>query len=153
MVALEPAWIGVIGTGIGAFASGIPAFATALVQSLSAKAQRKQDAAQAQAQLDAEAVEAKAQRDAERNHEESQRRRALIALWRAGIATLGDAGLYAKALQTPWYETLRPYLTSDVVAKLEGQRTVLVMPDTPRGGKNLFTGEVDRIEREWGLRP
>ena len=41
MVALEPAWIGVIGTGIGALANGIPALATAVVQGFSAKGQRE----------------------------------------------------------------------------------------------------------------
>jgi hypothetical protein len=149
MVALEPAWIGVIGAGIGALASGIPALATAAVQSFSARGQRKHDAAQAQAKHEAEAAEAKAQRD----YDEARSRRVTILGWRAGIASIPVDAPHTYALNTSWYEDLRRYLGEDVLACLEKPRTVIVPPDSGRGMKDLFTGEVDRIEREWGLRP
>jgi hypothetical protein len=148
-VALEPAWIGVIGAGIGAFASGIPAFGTAVVQSVSARGQRNHEAAQAKAKHDAEAAEAKAQRD----HEETLRRRATIADWRAGIASMNIGAPHTEYTRTPWYETLRPYLSEAGRNQLERPRTIIVVPDTGRGLKDMFTREVDRIEREWGLRP
>ena len=148
-MALEPAWIGVIGTGIGAFAGGLPAFGTAVVQSVSARSQRKIDAEVAKAKLYAEAAEAKAQRD----HEEALRRRATIADWRAGIASMNVGAPHTEYTRTTWYETLRPYLLESERKQLESPRTVIVLPETGRGLKDRFTGAVDRIEREWGLRP
>lgn len=81
-----------------------------------------------------------------------QRQYALLDSWRSGIASLGNASYHA-AFHTPWYETLRPHLAADVVARLERPNTVIVNPGSARFSKNLFTGEVDRIEREWNLRP
>jgi hypothetical protein len=81
-----------------------------------------------------------------------QRQYALLDSWRSGIASQGNAG-HTSALQTPWYETLRPHLAADVLARLEQPNTIIVSLGSPRGTKGLFTGEVDRIEREWKLRP
>jgi hypothetical protein len=80
-----------------------------------------------------------------------ERRYALLDSWRNGIAEIGaDFGL--NPLSAPWYETLRPYLAKDVLAQLERPRTYII-PSPKRGIKDVFTPEVDRIEREWGLRP
>jgi hypothetical protein len=151
-MALEPAWIGVIGAGIGALGAGIPALATAVVQSVSARGQRKHDAEQAKAKRDADAAEAKAQRDAEAAEAKAQRDRATIADWRTGIASMPVEAPHTEYTRTSWYETLRPYLSQDGRNQLERPRTVIVRPDTGRGLKDMFTREVDRIEREWGLR-
>jgi hypothetical protein len=79
-----------------------------------------------------------------------QRRYDLLDSWRAGISRLeGDAH---EALDTPWCESLRPYLADDVRRRLERPRTIHISPDSGRGAKDFFSGEVDLIEREWGLR-
>jgi hypothetical protein len=88
----------------------------------------------------------------EKRRMDRERRYALLDSWRAGIAREGSA-VHTAALHTSWYETLRPYLASGVVERLEAPRTVIVSPDSPRGTMGIFTSEVDRIEREWGLRP
>jgi hypothetical protein len=81
-----------------------------------------------------------------------QRRYDLLDTWRKGIASIGaEFGL--NPVGSPWYETLGPYLAKDVLARLERPNTVIVSPGSARGNKDLFTGEVDRIEREWKLRP
>ena len=80
-----------------------------------------------------------------------QRRYALLDSWRDGIAEIGaEFGL--NPLNAPWYETLRPYLAEDVLRQLEKPRASIVPSESGRGIKDLFTREVDRIEREWGLR-
>lgn len=151
-MALDPAWIGVIGTGIGALASGIPAFATAAVQSVSARSQRKHDAAQAEAKREADAAEAKAQRDHDEAMRQRQRRYASLDSWRAGIAGMWADEPHTDVLGSDWYETLRPYLSKDALTRLEQPRVAIVNADTGSGAKDLFTGEVDRVEHEWGLR-
>ena len=151
-MALEPAWIGVIGTGIGALLAGITAFGTAVVQSYNARGQREHDAAQAKANRDAEAAEANAQRAHEEGLRQRERQYDLLDSWRAGIAAL-ESDDHTEVLRTPWYETLRPHLAEEVLRQLEKPRTSIVPPDSARGIKDLFTGEVDRIERDWGLRP
>jgi hypothetical protein len=140
-MALEPAWIGVIGTGIGALVTGIPAFGSAVVQSVSARGQRKHEVQQAQAKREADAADAKRQRHCE-----------LLDSWRDGIASLGNAS-YQAAFDTSWYETLRTRLPADVLARLEQPNTIIVSPGSARFSKEMFAREVDRIERGWGLRP
>jgi hypothetical protein len=80
-----------------------------------------------------------------------QRRYALLESWRTGISEIG-AEFGVNALNTPWYEKLRPYLAEDVLRQLEKPRTYVVPSESGREVKNVFTREVDRIEREWGLR-
>jgi hypothetical protein len=81
-----------------------------------------------------------------------QRRYDLLDTWREGIASIGaEFGL--NPIGSPWYETLRPYLSDDTRQKLEHQRTFHVPSESARGTRDTFTVEVDRIEREWGLRP
>ena len=156
---MEPAWIGVIGTGIGALAGGIPALGTAIVQSLSARAQRKHDAAEAAAKREADAAEAKARRD----HEETvrrqqiatdmfQHRRATIADWREQLRVARNAYQYweenrgrpePNIVGDEWFEELRAYLSPDsaYVARQEvncDMRTVTAL-----------SIEIGRIEQEW----
>lgn len=149
-MALEPAWIGVIGTGIGALLGGTPALAAAFVQGSNAREQRTHEAEQARAKREADAGEAEAQRQHDEAAEQRRLRRELIESWRAGISDLeGPAG---GALDTLWYETLRPHLAADVRDGLERPRTFHIPSDTRRAGRDAFTREVDRIEREWRLR-
>jgi hypothetical protein len=97
------------------------------------------------------AVTAWAQWGIEKRRLKLQRRYQLLDSWRTGIAESG--GEYSgNPLNTPWYETLRPYLRKDFVAEVERPR-YWIIPSESRGVKNVFTDEVDRIEREWGLRP
>ena len=81
-----------------------------------------------------------------------QRKYSLLDSWRTGIASM-ETEDHTEFLATPWYETLRPYLSASEREALEAPRTFYIPADTGRGVKDLFTGEVDRIEREWGLRP
>lgn len=82
-----------------------------------------------------------------------QRRYGLLDRWRQGIASAEDADDHTTFLTTEWYETLRPHLSSEARKQLEAERTWILPSDSGRGVRNSFTGEVDRIEREWGLRP
>jgi hypothetical protein len=87
----------------------------------------------------------------EKRRSDRQHRRDLVKSWREGLTY--DGHNYAVALNSNWYETLRPNLKAGVIEHLESQRTSIVPPDNYRHFKDVFTGEVDRIEREWGLRP
>jgi hypothetical protein len=98
------------------------------------------------------AVTAWAQWGIEKRRMKRQRQYNLLDSWRTGVADLWSDD-HTKALGMPWYETLRPYLSDDVRSRLEKPRTLLVTPGSGRGIKDLFTGEVDRIELEWGIRP
>jgi hypothetical protein len=79
-----------------------------------------------------------------------KRRYDLLDSWRAGIASW-DGRDHTEAVGTSRYETLRPHLKNDVRGQVERQRTVIIAPESGRKLKDLFTGEVDRIEHEWGL--
>jgi hypothetical protein len=82
----------------------------------------------------------------EKRRTDRERQHALLDSWRAGIARLEDGA--ENALDTPWYETLRPHLSEDALRQLESPRNFVVPSDSGRGARNLFSGEVDRIERE-----
>ena len=81
-----------------------------------------------------------------------QRQYALLDWWRAGIAAI-QTDDHTEILRSQWYEALRPYLSEASRKQIERPRTDIVPAEHGRGLKGLFTGEVDRIEREWGLRP
>jgi hypothetical protein len=68
------------------------------------------------------------------------------------MATSDD---HTEVLRSAWYETLRPYLPQSKRELLETPNTTFVSGDSGmgRGIRGLFTSEVDRIEREWNLRP
>jgi len=100
----------------------------------------------------------------EKRREDRKHKRDLIMSWRTGIASIDDEGSDVDGLprgylmqhtsryfRTPWYETLRPYLSEFHRVNFEKNNTS-VAGGTPRSLKNLIAGEVDRIEREWGLR-
>jgi hypothetical protein len=88
---------------------------------------------------------------AEKQRLERQRKIDLLDSWRAGIAAMPIDESQTEVLITPWYETLRPYMSEDARTRLEKPRTFIV-PHDSRGVRDSFTSEVDRIEREWGLR-
>ena len=76
----------------------------------------------------------------------------LLDSWRAGIATFDDDQTIA--LSTPWYDTLRQYLSADARTHFEKPRTTFVSLKSARPPRrNLLSSEVDRIERGWGLAP
>jgi hypothetical protein len=89
----------------------------------------------------------------EKRREDRRRRYDLLDSWRTGIASMPVEASHDEYIRRDWYETLRPHLGKDVLGWLEKPRTLIVRPETGRGLKDLFTGEVDRIESEWGLRP
>jgi hypothetical protein len=96
---------------------------------------------------------------------EKQRRRldkryALLDKWRDGIASIPDdqdadgiGDFSISFLRSSWYETLRPHLSKEFLSRYEQGRMTVVDGGTGRAMKNPFANEVDRIEREWGLRP
>lgn len=90
----------------------------------------------------------------EKRRIDRQRRYDLLDSWRTGIAEVPVQASHDEYLRRGWYKTLRPHLARDVLDRLETPNTaIVVVPGTGRGLRNLFTGEVDRIEHEWGLRP
>jgi hypothetical protein len=101
----------------------------------------------------------------EKQRGDRKHKRDLIASWRAGIASIDDEGSdvdgfpsgylaqhTSRYFRTPWYETLRPYLPEAFRANTERSNTGPA-GGSPRSLKNFLADEVDRIEREWGLRP
>ena len=78
----------------------------------------------------------------------------LLDSWREGIASI-DRYDDADFRRTAWYETLRPHLSEEQRNMIERppRGRAYVFPRSGRGVKDLFTGEVDRIDREWDLRP
>jgi hypothetical protein len=82
-----------------------------------------------------------------------QRQYEPIDTWRTGIAAI--TGLdHSDALNTPWYDTLRQYLSDDMRTRLEKPRTSYISIGSDRPPvRVMLAGEVDRIERQWGLRP
>ena len=87
-----------------------------------------------------------------------QRTYDLLDSWRTGIASIGGRESTdvpeTPWYDTPWYDTLRQYLSDDTRRGLEKPRTAYVSTDTSRSPiRNILTAEVDRIEREWKLRP
>jgi hypothetical protein len=159
---LDPAWIGVIGTGIGALASGLPAFGSAVVSSVSARGQRAHDAAQADAKREADAAEAKAQRDHEEAKQRRQQaaqmmdyRRATIADWREKLRHAhiehngwrsGNTNIAPQpnVVSREWFEELRPHLSGDA-QRFRTARAVYCDSATVA----LLSLEIGRIEREW----
>lgn len=87
----------------------------------------------------------------EKRRSDRQHKRALINSWREGLSITGHS--LRDAMNSSWYETLRPYLDPEVKKALESPRRAIVPPDNNRRFKDLFTDEIDRIEREWKLRP
>jgi hypothetical protein len=81
-----------------------------------------------------------------------QRRYDLLDSWRTGIASIEPGNPQDFVVRQRWCVTLSPYLSDAGRARLENPRTVIVPSDSAGGLKDLFTGEVERIEREWGLR-
>ena len=159
-MALDSAWIGVIGTGIGALASGIPTFGTAVVQSLTARGQRKHDAAKAKEKREADAAEAKEQRD----HDEAarrrqvatgmlQQRRSTIANWREQLRfsrnvhdTWKERGNHwgePNVVGEEWFEELRPHLA--VESPYATSHEVHCDIETV----TALSIQIGRIEREW----
>ncbi|KLI04077.1 MULTISPECIES: hypothetical protein [Mycolicibacterium] len=101
----------------------------------------------------------------ERRREDRKHMRDLIESWRAGVASIDDEGSdvdgfpedyliqkTSRYFRTPWYETLRPHL-SEHHRRTSEQNNTSIGGGTPRALKNYLADEVDRIEREWGLRP
>jgi hypothetical protein len=83
----------------------------------------------------------------EKRRIDRQRRYALLDSWREGIAGLEKGSVHTDAIETTWYETLRPYLSKDVLGRLEKPRTFVVTSDTGRGVKDLFTSMSTRRPR------
>lgn len=84
-----------------------------------------------------------------------KRRYELLDSWRTGIASFDNFDDLKVIGPTPdWYETLRPHL-SERSRELIGRRAkrATVLPRESRGRKDVIAGEIDRIEREWGLKP
>ncbi|MEN4474627.1 hypothetical protein [Mycolicibacterium cosmeticum] len=165
---MDPLWIGVIGTGIGAFAgSGVPA----VVQALTARGQRRHDAEQARLQREAESADAEAQRGADaaaalsqREFEEAIRRRqfaaellperrAKIEYWRENLFEasrqqrqfLGPDDSKPNVVGERWFEELRPYLTGEAADYCCDVETVRIENYI----LGLLSDEITRIEREW----
>jgi hypothetical protein len=160
-VALEPAWIGVIGTGIGALATGLPNFGGAVVQAISARGQRKHETELATAKSESDTAEANTQRE----HEDALRRKQLavdmlgqrrdtIANWREQLrfarnvreAWLCNDGIKVNepnVVGDEWFEELRPHLSPDS----RYARAVVVNCDLET--VTALSIEIGRIEREW----
>jgi hypothetical protein len=88
----------------------------------------------------------------DKRHMKLERQYELLDSWRAGITTMSPTDLNS-ALSTDWFERLRPFLSKDLREEIDVPRKISVAPDTSRGFKDKLAAEVDRIEREWGLRP
>lgn len=85
----------------------------------------------------------------EKRRIERQRRYQLLDSWRSGLTTMAIDAPVNEYLRTAWYETLRPHISDEQRERLERPRTFFVSGDNGRGLKDLFTGEIDRIERDW----
>jgi hypothetical protein len=93
--------------------------------------------------------------DIEKRRARFSRRAQLVDGWRNDLIAKLEEGLADGhnlnfAFMTwPTYASLRPHLTQETIAKIEGpQRTAYVMGDFPR--RNLID-EIGRIERRWKL--
>jgi hypothetical protein len=69
-----------------------------------------------------------------------QRRYHLLNTWREGITSI-DSEIHTDVLRSPWYETLRPYLSEGQRNRLEKPRTVIVPSDAGRGIKSAGRGQ------------
>jgi len=79
----------------------------------------------------------------------------LLDSWRTGIASFDNFDDLKVIGPTPdWYETLRPHLSERSRELIERRaKRATVLPRESRGRKDVIAGEIDRIEREWGLKP
>jgi hypothetical protein len=83
----------------------------------------------------------------------------LIKQWRDGIESISDSEWYQHSMGSTlfrdevWYSSLRQYMNTESIEKLEKPRTLIVPSDS--GGqipkKVILLDEVARIEKEWGL--
>ncbi len=160
-MALDPAWIGVIGTGIGAAASGLPSVVSSVVQSFSARGQRNHDAEQARITRQANDAAATAAREREASDRQAteaaglqQQRRQKIAGWRAQLSAAVDAETdwrindYGEVLRPsligqPWFEELRGYLSEP----FSFATNVYAEPEMIGHLSRLIV----HLERQWGL--
>jgi hypothetical protein len=138
---VDSAWAGVVGAVVGGAIGSLTSLVAPLVNW---KTERKR--------IDCEHKNELEKLDRQRELDERTYKRGLILKWRMGIATASPSDLRS-ALTAGWFEELRPFLSDDVIARFSEPRAVYVAPETPRGFKDVLAAEVDRIEREWGLRP
>jgi hypothetical protein len=91
--------------------------------------------------------------DIEKRTQRLKARRELVNAWRLELLPLipstgwiggGDEG--QRMLQSPHYHSLRPYLSKDIIKRLEGERLFI--------GWNVrrdISEEIARLERDWKL--
>ncbi|ETZ30989.1 hypothetical protein [Mycobacterium intracellulare] len=126
---MDSAWIGVIGTGVGALATGLPSLGSAIVQSLSARGQRKHDAEQARIKREADEAAAETEREQQAAEREAAnaaelraQRRQKIDGWRTDLCKAVEAEdewrinnygdiLRPNLIGSPWFEEIRGYLS------------------------------------------
>lgn len=159
---MDPAWIGVIGTAIGALAAGVPAVINTIIQRGAAKAQR-----------DHEAAEAKAKREHEAAEKRRTERQEQIKEWRSGleeshaayqqwlikedekhagvpprttVVRAKDPVDEPNAVSTVWFQRLRRHI-SETGDAAKYRNADEVHCDT--GVVVILSSEIDRIEREW----
>jgi hypothetical protein len=156
------AWLGVIGTAVGAGVTGIVGIGKAGVDALSARSQRTHEAAQAEAKRDAEKAEKAAQREDDRTTARDKARGEHITYWRDGLnraallyqqwANIYDndqqrqeasaTGLFVpNMVSEAWFQSLRVHLPDQL-----RQQSVLRCDEE----MVLELGnEIDRVQREW----
>jgi hypothetical protein len=98
----------------------------------------------------------------EKRREQRAHRRNLIGVWRITIARAYEPGSpVTHIVDTPEYQELRPYLSATARARLEQQSGTEEKPlEVITGVRGiaanadlvLCASEVDRLEKEWGLR-
>jgi hypothetical protein len=151
---------------LGALAAGVPQLVTATVQNLSARGQRKHEAAEAQAKREADAAEAEAQRSHQARAAERAECADKIREWREGLdaAHTEYRSWYAKrnaqgpkpvsANYTPepnivgaaWFQSLRPHLLE--TDRLRSYRTHDDI-QCDDDAADVLSEEIGRIERVW----
>jgi hypothetical protein len=96
-----------------------------------------------------------AQWGVEKRRERLAHRRVLVATWRKGLArwewdaAANPATPPLDLFRTDWYGSLSPFLKKGLAGQ---ERTLVVTPVGDRSGiASTLQGEIDRIEREWGL--
>ena len=90
----------------------------------------------------------------EKQRQRLTRRRELVTGWRMNLLPMLGEGpidwdaIKGKILASPYYASLRPHLSAELVGKIRAERTFFVGGDFPR---TALIEEIGRIEKKWKL--
>jgi len=90
----------------------------------------------------------------EKRRQKLARRRELITGWRMHLLPMLGTGqidwhaVKGNIFASPYYASLRPHISAELLKQLRAERTVYVGGDFPR---TSFIEEIGRIEKQWKL--